>query len=611
MAYQRLDLEGLKRQVDIVRVIGSYLELTKKGSNYVAICPFHNDSRPSLSVSPSKQIFNCFVCHTGGDAFSFIQKYEKIGYLEAVKKACDICGVPCEIQSRAPSESEIKNQPLYRALDDLAQYYSFYLETENGRRGLDYLTGRGLDLATIKKFRLGYAPDDPSLSINVLRSKKNHSVETLTAAGIIAESSGSFSDRYSGRIMFPLADSYGRVVGFSGRLLEKSTAAKYVNSPETALFKKNELLYNFAAAREEAKKLGFLYIVEGFMDVIALEQCQLPAVGLMGTALTKNHAELLRRLQVEIRLSLDADSAGQMSTQKCARLLTECGVRYKIVTPLVSGKDPDELLRSSGPQQVNDAMKSLEEPLIHLLKYARNSGQLETYEQKESFIEDNRRLFAAMSPLMRQELLPQCAALMNLSPESLAYVLKAERRANPATGPIYSPVSDRRRNLFDLLAACIEKIEGVRADHQLLITEARILNYIRSARQADADFGDEVLVSATAALIRGYFADRYRSQPALARLGESDIAAVAHAAQENQVDPHSRGTAAAVELFLSYCDPIDYETYNRREFADRVLAHRQLRLRLDVDSYRRRDVDEVNPDLSRVVEAVRAAKKKR
>lgn len=611
MPYQnRLNIEELKKKVDIVRVIGNYLELIKKGSSYVAVCPFHNDTRPSLSISTSKQIFNCFVCHTGGDSFAFVQKYEKISYLEAVKKACDICGVECEIKGREPTAKEIQDRPIYLALEDLAQYYSFYLETQNGKAGLDYLLNRGLDLETIHRFRIGFAPDDSSLSIGVLRNKKNHSIETLTAAGIISENSTAFRDRNFNRIMFPLADSYGRVVGFSGRLIEKdSLAAKYINSPETSVFKKNELLYNFHSAKELAKKCGYLYLVEGFMDVIALSTCGLPAVALMGTALTSNHVAHLKRLNIETRLALDSDNAGQLSTQKCIKILTDSGLRYKIVAPLVSGKDPDELLRSSGPNQVIEAMESLEEPLIHLLNYARINKQLESYEQKEKFIEDNRGLFGNLSPLKRHELLPQIASAMKLSVESLEYVL-APKNNYQSRGPIYRPPSRQHRNLFDDMAEKVESAEGSeRNSHQLLVLEARLLNYLRSARAADEYLGDEPLLSETMTTIRLLFGDHYRENPALLALDEGAIATICGRAQLNETDRRKEQTARVIETFLEYSDPLDYERYEEKVFASHIRMHRQLVAKQNLARGHKKDIDEVDPDLDNLIKNIKAMRK--
>ena len=423
--------EELLRQVDIVKVISHYIEVTKSGSNYEAVCPFHNDTRPSLKISPTKQIFNCFVCHNGGNAFHFVQKFEKIPYINAVKKACDICGVKCDLTIKE-DQNEIMHRPLLACLEDLCKYYEIYLKTNNGEAGFKYLTDRGISEETIKRFRLGFAPVNPKLSIELLR-KNNHSIDDLISAGILSNST-SFNDRFFNRVMFPISDEYGRIRGFSGRVIDGTKDSKYINYPETVLFKKNELLYNSFNAFPLAKKQGYIYIVEGFMDAISLDEVGYPVVASMGTALTDNHITMLKRLKVEVRLLLDSDSAGRNACISSAKNLSRFGVTYKVVKPFIDAKDPDELYHKLGKEGLIAAINELEEPVISFLNLYQSERKLKTYDQKEQFLKEFAVIINSQSTLIKEKLIRDISAQLDFSAESITSFLnelhKGAERSN-------------------------------------------------------------------------------------------------------------------------------------------------------------------------------------
>lgn len=355
-------LEVIQKKADIAQVISSYIAVTKKGKNFVALCPFHNDKNPSLTISSEKQIFKCFVCGQGGSVFQFVQHYEKITFLEAVKKTALLIGFQdARLESvHKVKEIDPKLDPFYKVNKDLFDYYRYALKTEEGKKALAYLSLRGITEPLIEQFNIGYAPKQGIQTIQYLIQKKGFSRTLIEQAGIGGGTGQELSDRLSGRVIFPILDSDGRVVGFSGRILEDGPMAKYVNSPETPIFQKSQLLYNFHHAKSVARRTNYIYVLEGFMDVIALAKVDIQsAVAIMGTALTKTHLQALKSLNVEVRLTLDADDAGQAATMKLVPSLDLSRMTYRLVDTFQDSKDPDEILKNKGSEALKTYLNRL------------------------------------------------------------------------------------------------------------------------------------------------------------------------------------------------------------------------------------------------------------
>ena len=347
---------------DIVEVISTRIKVIQAGRNYKAICPFHDDSNPSMMISKEKQIFKCFVCGTSGNAISFIQKFDKVNFLEALKEVSRICGYEDprlkELENRPVRHVENDLQAIYNCLNDINNFYQAGLfQSADGKTGMDYLKNRGLDDDTIKFFNIGWSMSDGNNIINYLKSK-NYSIKTIERTGIghINVQSMSIRDNNAGRVIFPLIDREGQCVGFSARRINNDdNVAKYINTESTEAFNKGNILYNLNNAKNSAKGDGFIYLLEGFMDVIALYRVGIrSAVALMGTALTKDQIRELRYLNVEVRVCLDLDRAGQMNTNSAIQKLEDAGVKYKIVNNLVSfnEKDCDEILTNLGDNEL-------------------------------------------------------------------------------------------------------------------------------------------------------------------------------------------------------------------------------------------------------------------
>ena len=385
-------VDGLRKDVvdhaNIVEVISSFLSVTKKGKNYVAICPFHDDTNPSMVISPEKKMFKCFVCGTGGDVVSFVSKYLHISIKEAMIKVAELSGYddPRLKDNRPSRPVDQRKDTLLKCLKDLTLYYSYALNTEEGKEGLDYFENRHLDISLRQKYLLGYAPRDGKATIEFLQGR-GHSLKTIEDTGVAIPSGNSYSDRSQGRVVFPICDAEGNVIAYSARRIKDGDEAKYVNSPETYLFHKSNVLYNYHIAKDKAKIAGHIYVLEGFMDVFALSKIGMDnAVAIMGTALTHEHIALLRQLNVEIRLCLDGDLPGQSAMMKCCKALEDGGLKVSVVDNRGSNKDPDEILNSDGPDALKVYLSKLLSRVDFVLNYYKNSNPLQTSEQKRKLI---------------------------------------------------------------------------------------------------------------------------------------------------------------------------------------------------------------------------------
>ena len=309
-------INEIRQQADIVDIVSRHINVVKKGKNHFAICPFHNDTNPSLSISKDKQIFKCFVCNEAGNVFTFIQKYKKIPYMRAVKEVADIVGIDFKLAEPKQYEvTDIKTKVLYDILKDTMLFYKNALLSN--QEAFEYCNARNITSKVIQHFNIGYSPDFDKLISYLLA--KGYKKEDIYRSGISIEHDGQLKDRFSRRLIFPITDLNGRVVAFSGRLIEKSDMAKYVNSPETEVFVKGSTLYNYADALSDIKKEKKMYVCEGFMDCIALWKAGIKnAVALMGTAFTKEHLKLFKYLGVEIILTLDADDPGNINANNLA-----------------------------------------------------------------------------------------------------------------------------------------------------------------------------------------------------------------------------------------------------------------------------------------------------
>ena len=340
-------VQQVKAQTDILQLIGERVQIKKSGRSFKGLCPFHGEKTPSFFVSPELQTFKCFGCGEHGDVISFVQKYEGLTFPEALESLAERAGI--ELEHRGISKEDSKRKRSLELLQLASEYYAYLLTSHKvGKQGLAYLRGRNVTNQSIQDFRLGYSLDSWEAMQHYLVKRKGFHLKELIEVGLVIPSSRGGYDRFRGRVMFPLRTYAGKVVGFSGRLLDtEAKEAKYINTPETPYYHKRELLFGMSLAKKAIREQDRVVVVEGEMDVISSFQAGAKeTVAVKGSALTEQHVQLIRRLTRNMVLALDADQAGQEAILKGIKLAEEQGMNMRVIQ-LVGGKDPDELIRSS------------------------------------------------------------------------------------------------------------------------------------------------------------------------------------------------------------------------------------------------------------------------
>jgi DNA primase len=337
------EIEEIRSKIDLVQYISETIPLKKAGRNFKACCPFHAEKTPSFMVNPERQIWKCFGCQKGGDIFGFVMETERLEFGEALRLLAKKAGVT--LKSYQPSKTESEKEKFYQ-INHLASEYFHYLLLNHqiGQKALTYILERGISKDSLKQFKIGYAPPFWDGIQKFLVNKKGYLVQDLEKAGLVIKSDrGSFYDRFRDRLMFPLLDHRGNVTGFAGRLLDPTAKeAKYVNTPETAIYHKSELLYPLQITKEDIKRENCAVVVEGELDAISTYQSGIKnAVAIKGSALTEQQARLLKRFCENLILSLDSDSAGDMAARRGIEIADSLGFNLKVVT-LEKYKDPDE-----------------------------------------------------------------------------------------------------------------------------------------------------------------------------------------------------------------------------------------------------------------------------
>jgi len=377
-------VEEVREKNDIVDVISGYVKLQRKGSSYFGLCPFHNEKSPSFSVSPDKQMYYCFGCQAGGNVFTFVMEYENYSFPEALKMLSDRVGVKLpeqEYSKEARKQQDLKTQIL-ELNKQAAKYYYYQLRTENGRQAMDYLTGRELSDETIKKFGLGFA-NKYSDDLYKYLKKQDVSDELLKESGLVnVDEKHGMYDKFWNRVIFPIMDVNGRVIGFGGRVMGDGKP-KYLNSPETKVFDKSRNLYGLNIARTSRKKC--LLVCEGYMDVISLHQAGFNnAVASLGTALTTQHASLLKRYTEEVILTYDSDEAGVKAALRAIPILKAAGLSARVLQ-MQPYKDPDEFIKTLGADAFEERIAQAENSFMFEVAILQTNYSMEDPESKTAF----------------------------------------------------------------------------------------------------------------------------------------------------------------------------------------------------------------------------------
>ena len=466
-------LEELRSRVDIESVISPYVNLRRRGKNLVGLCPFHNEKTPSFTVYPENDSFYCFGCGVGGDVITFVRRIENLDYLEAVKMLADRAGMALPEDGFDDSMAKRRTAVL-EANRAAAKFFHAELMSERGREALDYFLGRGLTIETIRHFGLGYAPDDWRALKNHL-NQKGFDDTLLESANLLrrSEKNGkvNYYDNFRNRIMFPIIDPRGNVIAFGGRVMDDSKP-KYINTSDTLVYKKSNGVFalNFAKNGNDGK----LIVAEGYMDVIALHQAGFTnAVACLGTALTKEQANLLSRYAKEVLISYDSDEAGQKATARAINIFSSTGLEVRVLR-LSGGKDPDEIIRKYGAQRFRDIIEGAANDTEYRILRAREGIDISSDDGKLKFLSLAADILAELSSPIEVDI----------------YASRLARELDVDKTALTAQVKYRRENFVRR-----RKAEREREQQRMLMSGASSKNPERSANLRAAKAEETIIAS--------------------------------------------------------------------------------------------------------------------
>lgn len=435
-------IEMVRQQTNIVDVVGQYVQLKKSGKNYLGLCPFHNEKSPSFSVAEDKQIFHCFGCGKGGNVFSFIQEIEGLSFPESVEKVADLANISVSLnltnRPQVMSPKVLEESQLIQIHEKTSElYHHILMNTQVGEKALEYLKERGLTEEVIKTFQIGFAPRDRRLLHKVLE-KDNYSDEVLKKTGLLFQlEDGNWIDRFYQRIMFPITNFQGKVIGFSGRILEDvdfdaTDQPKYLNSPETDLFNKRFILYNFHQSRTEIRKKNEVILFEGFMDVISAWMSGVKnGVASMGTSLTMEQINALEKISDEVLIAYDGDNAGIEATSRAIDLLSNQSSMGIQIISIPDKMDPDDYRRKYGKDNLHQLIKNSRETVFQFKKdYLKRNKNLTIEADKLLYIDELLGELIHVSSIVEVDLaLSQLADEFHVSKNTLQNELRTKKQS--------------------------------------------------------------------------------------------------------------------------------------------------------------------------------------
>ena len=429
----------IRNKVDIVDIIGERIPLVARGKNFFGVCPFHDDSNPSMCVSREKQIYTCFSCHATGNVYTFLMNYEHIDFKEALKYLGDKVGI--STGSIHVTKKSTKFDKLYEAYNLSLKYFQNNLNSTIGKQAKDYLSKRKIDEKLIKEFEIGLSLETKD-DLTKLLSSKNYDLVTLNRIGLSSDD----HDIYNDRIMFPLYDVSGRVVGFSGRIYKDNNQNKYVNTKETDIFKKGEMLYHYHIAKEECREKKSVIVMEGFMDVIRASSIGVKnTVALMGTALTKEQIALIRRLSSNIILCLDGDSPGQHATLSIGEHLLEEGLEVKVIS-LPDPDDPDTYILKNGKERFEGLIDSAINFSDFKMEKLKENVDFRSDEEKANYINQVIEETAKLEdPIRREVVLKRLAKEFDIGYNTLEMRINTLLEKKPEKKEVFIPKKSKSK----------------------------------------------------------------------------------------------------------------------------------------------------------------------
>ena len=461
-------IDRVREAVDMVGLVGTKTDLRRVGTRWVGLCPFHDERTPSFSVDPERKLYHCFGCQKGGDAIGFLQEVEGLDFPESVEALAERYNVRLEREDDDPEAEKRRQQRdrLLTLLDRTSKFYAAFLETAaEAAKAREYLAGRGLSAEVLKEFRVGYSPSAWD-RVLVSAQRDGYSPQELLDAGLAQRNqTGNLYDRFRGRIMFPLSDARGRVLGFGARAMSEGRGPKYLNSSESRIYRKGRQLFGIDVARPHATKAGRVVVVEGYTDVLAMHQAGIPeTVAIMGTALTEDQVKELSKVATRVVLALDADRAGQEAMLRAARLAEDRDLELAAVE-MPAGTDPADLLASRGAAEMSALLDRASGMIEFQVRRVLADAELDTPAGRDRALDSARRLIADVpeSSALRHELVRTVADRLDL-PTNLvtAEVPRSrgpERRFSPAP-PARSPGAIALAPEEAFLATCLASGEA-------------------------------------------------------------------------------------------------------------------------------------------------------
>ncbi|MCD8368700.1 MAG: DNA primase [Clostridiales bacterium] len=494
MAIPEAFLEELNERVDLVDVASGYTTLQKKGNRYWGCCPFHSEKTPSFSITPEKQMYYCFGCHKGGHLINFVMEAEGVGFVDAVAILAQRAGMPMPEDNGNRGEAK-KRERLLNLNKEAARYFHANLTGPQGQRGQDYFAQRGLSRRTVTNFGLGYSLPEWDGLIKAMTELGYSKLELLEAGLAVQSQKGGVYDRFRGRVMFPIIDLRGNVIGFGGRVLDDSTP-KYLNSPDTVIYNKSKNLFALNLAKKS--KAGYLILTEGYMDTIALHQGGFDcAVASLGTSLTENHARLLAKYTKEVVISYDGDQAGINAAQRAIGLLNKTGVNVRVLR-VTGAKDPDEYIKKYGHNAFQRLIDDAAGQVPYRIAQIQQKYDLTADDQKVQYLQEAADLLARLgSPVEREIYGAQAAEAAGIDKSAMLSEVERQRsqlgwkQKKQADRKALTPAAEnqpterqfRYRNVRSAMAE-----EGV---IRLLLLEPDLLAQAETLRQEE--FSSEVL----------------------------------------------------------------------------------------------------------------------
>ena len=440
-------IDRINDNADIVDIVSKSVDLKKRGRNFFGLCPFHEEKTPSFSVAPDKGIYHCFGCGKGGNAVNFIIENEKLSFVEAIQQLGQHLGIQVEFSGSNESKNLFDN--LYKIHEDASSLYHKTLLSDRGKKALKYLMDRGLSLESIKLFSVGFAPESSKFLLNTIKSN-GYDREVLEKSGLFGYSKSEFFDRFRSRIMFPIWNSSSKIVGFGGRVFASEDPAKYMNSPETPLYKKSDIFYGLHNARNAIRKNGYAILVEGYTDVIQLYQNGIKnCVAVSGTAFSERHVSQMKRFCSKALLAYDGDSAGISATLKTGYNLIKGGIEAQVIE-IPNKLDPDEWVSKEGPEAF---IKKGIDRASGLVDYHLKSSQFseKTPSEKSNIV--NQILIEVRDikdPIISNEIIRKLAQISNVEENEIKRIIprkssNAMKRQPPKTeeGDTFDTINDK------------------------------------------------------------------------------------------------------------------------------------------------------------------------